>query len=76
MSKYLELDRLVLNKIGDNPIPFIKIYVRDVLNESECIATAKGKSYPYRFVDRRLQALRISAVIRNVTRKLSVNMNE
>lgn len=76
MSKHIELDGLILNKIGDNPIPLNKIYVRDVLNESECIATAEGKSYPYRFVDRHLQALRISAVIRNVTSKLGVNMNE
>ena len=76
MSKHIELDGLILNKIGDNPILLNKIYVRDVLNESECIATAKGKSYPYRFVDRRLQALRLSAVIRNVTGKLGVNMNE
>lgn len=69
MSKYKELDRLILNKIGGHPTPFHKIYVRDVVTESERIAAEDEKSYPFRFVDRRLQALRKSGVIRNVTGK-------
>lgn len=69
MSKYEKLDRLILNKIGGHPTPFHKIYVRDVVEESERIAAEDGKGYPFRFVDRRLQSLRRSGSIRNVTGK-------
>ncbi|WP_035891710.1 hypothetical protein [Siccibacter colletis] len=69
MSKYTELDRLIMNKIGGHPTPFHKIYVRDVATESERLAAAEGKSYPFRFVDNRLQALRKSGAIRNLKGK-------
>lgn len=69
MSKYKELDRLILNKIGGHPTPFNKIYVPDVRDESVRIAEEDGKLYPFRFVDRRLQAMRKSGIIRNVTGK-------
>lgn len=69
MSKYENLDRLIMNKIGGHPTPFHKIYVRDVHDESLRIAEEDGKSYPVRFVDRRLQALRKAGLIRNVKGK-------
>lgn len=69
MTKYEKLDRLILNKIGGHPTPFHKIFVRDVTEESERIASEDGKLYPFRFVDRRLQAMRKSGLIRNVTGK-------
>lgn len=69
MSKYEKLDRLIMNKIGGHPTPFSKIFVRDVEEESKRIAEEDGSGYPFRFVDRRLQAMRKSGIIRNVTGK-------
>lgn len=69
MSKYEKLDRLIMNKIGCHPTPFSKIFVRDVEEESKRIAEEDGSGYPFRFVDRRLQAMRKSGIIRNVTGK-------
>lgn len=69
MSKYEKLDRLILNKIGGHPTPFHRIFVRDVDEEAKRIAAEDGSGYPYRFVDRRLQAMRKRGVIRNVTGK-------
>ncbi len=69
MSKYKELDRLIINKLGGSPTPFHKIYAKDVATESERLAAVEGKSYPFRFVDNRLQALRKSRAIRNVKGK-------
>lgn len=69
MSKYEKLDRLILNKIGGHPTPFHRIFVRDVDDEAKRIAKEDGSGYPFRFVDRRLQAMRKRGVIRNVTGK-------
>ncbi|ASV55606.1 hypothetical protein LJPFL01_2243 [Lelliottia jeotgali] len=69
MSKYETLDRLILNKIGGHPTPFHRIFARDVEVESKRIAEEDGSGYPFRFVDRRLQAMRKRGVIRNVTGK-------
>lgn len=69
MSKYEKLDRLIMNKIGGHPTPFHQIFVRDVEEESKRIAEEDGSGYPFRFVDRRLQAMRKSGIIRNVTGK-------
>lgn len=69
MSKYAKLDRLIMNKIGGHPTPFSKIFVRDVEEESKRIAAEDGSGHPFRFVDRRLQAMRKSGIIRNVTGK-------
>lgn len=69
MSKYEKLDRLILNKIGGHPTPFHRIFVRDVDEEAKRIAAEDGSGYPFRFVDRRLQAMRKRGVIRNVTGK-------
>lgn len=69
MSKYEKLDWLILNKIGGHPTPFHRIFVRDVDEEAKRIAAEDGSGYPFRFVDRRLQAMRKRGVIRNVTGK-------
>lgn len=69
MSKYEKLDRLILNKIGGHPTPFHRIYVRDVDEEAARIAEEDGSAHPFRYVDRRLQAMRKRGVIRNVTGK-------
>lgn len=71
MSKYKELDRLILNKIGGQPAPFAQIFTRDVAQECRNIAEIEGKHVldAFRILDRRLQALRKLGVIRNVTGK-------
>lgn len=68
-EKYKALDQMILNKIGGHPTQFHKIYARDVHDESLKIAEEDGKSYPFRFVDRRLQALRKSGLITYVKAK-------
>lgn len=69
MSKYAKLDSYILNKIGGQPAPFSKIFIRDVHTECCEIAKSEGKGDPYRILDRRLQALRKVGVIRNITGK-------
>ncbi|HHC0746911.1 TPA: hypothetical protein ACN7TL_003974 [Klebsiella pneumoniae] len=68
MEKYLELDKKIMVKIGDNPVPFSLLFVRDsdIANECEKIANEEGKTKePYRILDRRLQTLRKAGVIRS-----------
>lgn len=69
MSKYEKLDRLILNKIGGHPTPFHRIFIRDVDEEAKLLAEEDGSGHPFRYVDRRLQAMRKRGVIRNVTGK-------
>lgn len=69
MSKYENLDCLILNKISGHPTPFHRIFVRDVEVESKRIAEEDGTGYPFRFVDRRLQALRKKGLIKNIPGK-------
>ncbi|MDP9766986.1 hypothetical protein FJP64_14125 [Kosakonia cowanii] len=70
MTKYAKLDDAILQIIGDSPITFSGIFVRDVAQECRLIAgTEKSKPEPFRILDRRLQALRKLGVIRNVTGK-------
>lgn len=69
ISKYEKLDQLILNKIGGHPVPFHKIYIRDVVEESERLAKELNKTYPFRFVDARLQFLRKKGIIKNITGK-------
>lgn len=69
MSKYENLDRLILNKIGGHPTPFHRIFVRDVEVEAKRIAAEDGTGYPFRFVDRRLQSLRKKGLIKNIPGK-------
>lgn len=68
-NKYEKLDQLILNKIGGQPIPFREIYVRDVMEESERLATDENKQEPFRILDRRLQALRKKGIIKSITGK-------
>ncbi|HCL5580987.1 TPA: hypothetical protein N2N40_002414 [Citrobacter freundii] len=66
MEKYLELDKRIVDKIGDNPVPFALLFIHDsdIANECAKIASEEGKSKePYRILDRRLQALRKAGVI-------------
>lgn len=65
--KYEKLDQMILNKIGTQPVPFHKIYVGDVVEESERLATELNKTYPFRFVDSRLQSLRKKGLIVNIS---------
>ncbi|WP_243211065.1 hypothetical protein JQ760_028505 (plasmid) [Klebsiella pneumoniae] len=69
MEKYLELDKRIMDKIGDNPVPFAFLFVRDsdIANECEKIAREEGKE-PFRVLDRRLQALRKAGSIRSTTK--------
>jgi hypothetical protein len=36
MEKYLELDKKIMVKIGDNPVPFSLLFVRDSDIANEC----------------------------------------
>jgi hypothetical protein len=66
MSKYENLDKAILNKMGGHPQMFIAINVRDVRAECERIATAEaGKVEAFRILDRRLQALRKAGKIKS-----------
>lgn len=70
MSKYAKLDRAILNKIGGCPVAFSGLFHSDVEEECSRIAMDEhNKVEPFRILDRRLQALRKSGVIRYVTSK-------
>lgn len=63
MSKYDQLDRAIMNKMGGHAQAFSAIFVRDVRQECERIAADEGREKgrsiePFRVCDRRLQALR------------------
>lgn len=69
MSKYENLDKAIMNKMGGHPQMFGAINVRDVREECESIAsTEPGKAEPFRILDRRLQALRKAGKIRSTTK--------
>jgi len=67
MSKYENLDQIILNKIGGHPAPFMNIYVRDVFDECEKLSTHKYEGF--RVLDRRLQALKRRGLIRCIRGK-------
>lgn len=66
MSKYENLDRAIMNKMGGHPQTFGAINVRE---ECERIANAEpGKVDAFRVLDRRLQALRKAGKIKSTTK--------
>lgn len=69
-GKYNALDTAILHKIGGHPQGFTAINVRDVREESERLAALDGKDKKdaFRFVDRRLQALRKAGKIKSTTK--------
>lgn len=67
MSKYETLDKMILNKIGDHPVPFMDIFSRDVFNECEKLSTKVHEGF--RVLDRRLQALKKKGLIRCIRGK-------
>lgn len=69
MEKYSKLDKFIIDEIGNSPVPFSLLFIRDsdIANECEKIAHAEGKE-PYRVLDRRLQALRKAGSIRSTTK--------
>jgi hypothetical protein len=65
MSKYENLDKAILNKMGGHPQMFGAINVRDVREECERIASGDPKKAEgFRILDRRLQALRKAGKIK------------
>ncbi|WP_205822082.1 hypothetical protein [Burkholderia sp. Ac-20349] len=70
MSKYEQLDALILASIGDDPKRFIEIECGAVRAESQRIALeeatprTRGSVVAWRIVDRRLQALRVGGKIK------------
>lgn len=66
-DKYQKLDKLILNKIGGHPTAFMNIFVRDVREECEKLATVKHEGF--RVLDRRLQALKKRGLIRCIRGK-------
>lgn len=69
MSKYEDLDKAIMNKMGGHPQAFGAINVRDVREECERIASAEpGKAEAFRVLDRRLLALRKAGKIRSTTK--------
>lgn len=67
MSKYENLDRMILNKIGGHPAPFMDIFSRDVFNECEKLSNKTHEGF--RVLDRRLQALKKKGLIRCIRGK-------
>lgn len=66
--KYEKLDQMILNKVKwDTPTAFMYIFVRDVSEESERLATHKHEGF--RVLDRRLQALKKRGLIRAIRGK-------
>lgn len=69
MEKYSKLDKFIIDEIGNSPVPFSLLFIRDsdIANECEQIARKEGKE-PFRVLDRRLQALRKAGNIRSTTK--------
>lgn len=67
MSKYDELDELVLSKINNIPVPFM--YLHDGEIHSLCETLSAKKYEGFRVLDRRLQALRKKGLIKSITGK-------
>ncbi|MYM92637.1 hypothetical protein [Duganella vulcania] len=69
MSKYENLDKAIMNKMGGHPQMCSAINVRDVRAECERIAAAEaGKAEAFRILDRRLQALRKAGKIKSTSK--------
>ena len=83
MSKYAELDDLILDKIdNEKPTPFYQIHFYErgrsdfdskVFTTCESFATKKGEGF--RVLDRRLQALRKAGKIKSVPGKGWIKLN-
>lgn len=84
MSKYAELDKLILDKIdNDTPTPFCEIHFYErgrsdfnsnVFTMCEGFATKTGEGF--RVLDRRLQALRKAGKIKSIPGKGWVKLIE
>lgn len=84
MSKYADLDELILEKINsETPTPFYKIHFYEggrstfdgrVFTLCESLATKTGEGF--RVLDRRLQALRKAGKIKSVPGKGWIKLNE
>lgn len=80
MSKYAELDELILEKITvDTPTPFYKIHLSGGVG-SEIFLTCERMSTTgtdgFRVLDRRLQALRKAGKIKSIPGKGWVKIEE
>lgn len=84
MSKYAELDELILGKInGETPTPFYKIHYCEGGEScfdggvfALCDSMAKTKGEGFRVLDRRLQALRKAGKIKSIPGKGWVKLIE
>lgn len=82
MSKYAELDKLILSKInGETPTPFHKIHLYDDAGltssmASMCDSLSTTGTDGYRVLDRRLQALRKAGKIKSIPGKGWVKLIE
>lgn len=84
MSKYAELDELILGKLNaTDPTPFYKIHHYEggkscfdgrVFTLCDCMAKCKGEGF--RVLDRRLQALRKAGKIKSIPGKGWVKLTE
>lgn len=64
MSKYAELDRLIIERIRNNPgCSFTWIWSRDVRDESDRLAKLTSHRESFRVVDARLQSLKRACII-------------
>lgn len=61
MDKYTDIDRMILDSIGDNAKQFWEIYDGELYKA--CVIMTGPKSEPARVLDRRLQALRKKGLI-------------
>ncbi len=80
MSKYAELDQLILGKVNhETPTPFYKIHLSggtgsDIFLTCERMSTTGTDGF--RVLDRRLQALRKAGKIKSVPGKGWIKLNE
>lgn len=67
MSKYAELDEMILSSVGSRPKSFSDIYFGSERGTPDiskvCKGMTTGKEEPARILDRRLQALRKRGLI-------------
>ena len=62
-NKYEKLDQMILNRLGDRPVPFMDIMIGEVFEECDRLTGNE----PFRVLDRRLQALRKKGLIMNIS---------
>lgn len=67
MSKYNELDELVLSKINNIPVPFMYLHAGEIHSLCETLSAKKYEGF--RVLDRRLQALRKKGLIKSIPGK-------